>query len=357
MADITSNLSKKIRLPGRLSTRMGLTLALVISSIVVTACALSILASVNKQGQNYLTLSRNLLIASEPAVKRALQKKNVRAAQEYLGYLSLEPKLARIDARLGNKTLFSYRGDPSEPNWIVSTLIPEVALNAKQSVTFKVSDQQTATLAFTYSPELLNSAVNNIILEALLIGLATLIAMLTLMMLVLKHYTAPLKPLTQLAERLSRGEWDENTQPRKANSREFREINDALSRGSNTIRHYVESLENTREELGQSERRLRSLINGMREILFEVDKDGFITFLNPAWKTITGFTIDSSLGQPFTRYLADASDHEMFAPGKIETLEQKNRELRLTTSEHESIVWVTLEASAQTDDAGNLRAS
>ena len=47
----------------------------------------------------------------------------------------------------------------------------------------------------------------------------------------------------------------------------------------------------TRELLEYNETRLRKLVNGMHEILFELDAQGRIIFLNPAWQTLTGITI------------------------------------------------------------------
>ena len=45
--------------------------------------------------------------------------------------------------------------------------------------------------------------------------------------------------------------------------------------------------------------RYRSLVDHLREVLFQIDRDGNWSFLNPAWRAITGFSVDESLGQPF----------------------------------------------------------
>lgn len=354
MTSLKRKLGNKIRLPVSLGTRMGITLSLVITSVVMTLSVIIMLGAVTQQGKSFRDLTRNLYTIAKPAVRQALINNDVSTAQAYLGYLSLNPNLSGIDARINDRVLFTYRGNDVKPNWLVRTLIPEALSASGTTQEILLSANSKASLKFSFSAAHLNRSVSNIFTQTLVIGTATLIALLALMMLVLEYYTAPLKPLSRLAERLSRGEWNADIEPSVASSREIREINDALSRGSVTIRHYVESLENTRVELGQSENRLRSLINGMREILFEVDRNGFITFLNPAWQSITGFPVDTSLGKQFTDYLAEDSDKDMFSPDRLSELEHKNREIRLRTANGDSTVWVTMEASAQFDNDNNF---
>jgi len=333
---------------------MGITLSLVVTSVVLTLGLIVMLSAITQQGKSYRDLTQSLYNIAKPAVRQALLANNIKEAQSYLGYLSLNRNLSAIEARFNERILFNYHGNTVKPNWLVRTLIPEALSVSGTTQTIAITDQNHASLKFVFSPVQLNQSVSSIFIQTLLIGAASLIALLALMMLVLEHYTAPLKPLSQMAERLSRGEWNEDIVPSVASSREIREINDALSRGSATIRHYVESLETTRVELGQSEHRLRSLINGMREILFEVDRSGFITFLNPAWQSITGFHTADSLGTQFTDYLVEQSDKELFAPDRLPELEQKNREIRLRTANGDSTVWVTMEASAQSDSDGRF---
>ena len=354
MSRSDSKFSKTIRLSTSLRTRIGLSLSLITAIAVMAVCSVVILGGVAKQGQSYLNLVRGQINAATPAIRQALNQDDMTALQTYLGYLSIDPLLSGIEVRLDGKTLFQYQADPSKPNWFVRTLVPGILAGSTQVADIVLTNKQTARLQITYSAEQLNEAINGLVLETLLVGTAMLIVMLSMMMLVLQHYTAPLKPLALMAKQLSRGEWDESPKPHHTSSREIQEINDALSHGSATIRHYVKSLEQTRTELSQSEQRLRSLINGMREILFEIDKDGFITFLNPAWKTITGFPTEQSLGRKFSDYLIEPADRELFASQHLSNLEQKNREIRLKTSEKGIVVWVTLEASVQTDDTGNF---
>jgi len=55
--------------------------------------------------------------------------------------------------------------------------------------------------------------------------------------------------------------------------------------------------------LVQSEERYRSVVDTIKEALFQIDAQGSWTFLNPAWTEITGFPVDQSLGTPFIDYV------------------------------------------------------
>ncbi|HRP97414.1 MAG TPA: EAL domain-containing protein [Rhodocyclaceae bacterium] len=45
-----------------------------------------------------------------------------------------------------------------------------------------------------------------------------------------------------------------------------------------------------------SERRYRDVVDNIREVIFRIDAKGILTFLNPAWETLTAWTVESALG-------------------------------------------------------------
>lgn len=55
----------------------------------------------------------------------------------------------------------------------------------------------------------------------------------------------------------------------------------------------------TEEALRESERKYRSVVENIKEVIFQTDTDGRWTFLNPAWTEITGFSIAESIGTSF----------------------------------------------------------
>ncbi len=69
------------------------------------------------------------------------------------------------------------------------------------------------------------------------------------------------------------------------------------------------------EKLREAEERYHRLLNHLKEVVFQTDVQGNWVFLNPAWEEVTGFTVETSLGQPFLNYIhADdrQSNQELF---------------------------------------------
>ncbi|HBL59708.1 MAG TPA: hypothetical protein DDZ80_14845, partial [Cyanobacteria bacterium UBA8803] len=57
------------------------------------------------------------------------------------------------------------------------------------------------------------------------------------------------------------------------------------------------------EALRISEEKYRSVVNNIKEVIFQTDTKGNWTFLNPAWAEITGFSVATSLGTPLFNYI------------------------------------------------------
>jgi PAS domain S-box-containing protein len=57
------------------------------------------------------------------------------------------------------------------------------------------------------------------------------------------------------------------------------------------------------EALDASEVKYRSVVESIKEVIFQIDHEGRWTFLNRAWVEITGFNISETLGKCFTDYI------------------------------------------------------
>ncbi|GAB4185085.1 MAG: hypothetical protein Fur006_23140 [Coleofasciculaceae cyanobacterium] len=55
--------------------------------------------------------------------------------------------------------------------------------------------------------------------------------------------------------------------------------------------------------LRESEKKYRSVVENVREVIFQTNITGDWTFLNPAWTTLTGFAVEESLGTNFQNYV------------------------------------------------------
>lgn len=58
----------------------------------------------------------------------------------------------------------------------------------------------------------------------------------------------------------------------------------------------------------------QNIVNNIDQVIFEIDGNGNWTYLNPAWKRLTGNEVEDCLGKPFTEFLdnMDAEDKAEF---------------------------------------------
>ncbi|SOD97397.1 PAS domain S-box protein [Spirosoma fluviale] len=57
------------------------------------------------------------------------------------------------------------------------------------------------------------------------------------------------------------------------------------------------------QALKVSEKRYRSLVDHLKDIVFQTDLSGCLTYLNPVWQKITGFSVEEALGKPFLEFV------------------------------------------------------
>ncbi len=75
------------------------------------------------------------------------------------------------------------------------------------------------------------------------------------------------------------------------------------------------------EALLLSEKKYSSLINSVKEVIFQTDATGLWTFLNPAWTEITGYSVEESLNTYFLDYVYEADRdyyNDLFQPKIID---------------------------------------
>ncbi len=85
--------------------------------------------------------------------------------------------------------------------------------------------------------------------------------------------------------------------------------------------------------LRESEKKYRSVVNNLKEIIFQTDINGQLTFLNPAWETITGFRISESLGQDFQDFI-HPEDHQLHEQNFTSLIKQIDEELPESNSQY-----------------------
>ena len=117
--------------------------------------------------------------------------------------------------------------------------------------------------------------------------------------------------------------------------------------------HMIGVLNDISERI-RSERRYQSVVESVKDVIFQADADGRWTFLNPAWEEITGFCPKASLGRALAEFLhhddADAALDELAAM-RGGGRESCTFDVRFRTAEG-GWRWIKLYARAYHDELG-----
>ena len=93
------------------------------------------------------------------------------------------------------------------------------------------------------------------------------------------------------------------------------------------------------EKLTESERRYRELVESLREIVFECDRQSHLTFINKAWTEVLGHSVEDSKG----RKLEDFIDQSDIAAWQSALQQQEDCTLELRFADHQgSILWLEI---------------
>ncbi|MBI1889682.1 MAG: EAL domain-containing protein [Burkholderiales bacterium] len=111
-----------------------------------------------------------------------------------------------------------------------------------------------------------------------------------------------------------------------------------------TITYAVER-KRLEQTLGESEERLRNVVDSVREVIFHVDQNCVFTFLNSAWSRILGFDVGDCIGRSFFDYIC-AEDQprcrELLASLLQRDIDSVRHELRLWRKDQEP-AWVEVD--------------
>lgn len=136
-------------------------------------------------------------------------------------------------------------------------------------------------------------------------------------------------------------------------------LNKLSSRLSSTLtnlNHRVKELNANKQALEKSEASYRSVVNNVKEILFNTDNKGCWQFLNPAWEATTGFSVDECLGKDISNFIYDEdvniclnTCHQILGC-QLDVYEGEVRILKKTGE----YLFMQIFASPSFDDEGNI---
>jgi PAS domain S-box-containing protein len=132
----------------------------------------------------------------------------------------------------------------------------------------------------------------------------------------------------------------------KRSVRTYDEIGDLIT----WFNQYIKDLQDkkyTEEKLAESISQQTLLVNGISEAILQLSYNGKILFLNPAWRNISGYRVDESIGIEFVSYVT-GDDKKRFQNTFNDLLIGKHKNytenIRLDKKD-ESLVWVKIRFS------------
>jgi PAS domain S-box-containing protein len=108
--------------------------------------------------------------------------------------------------------------------------------------------------------------------------------------------------------------------------------------------------------LGASESRYRSVVDNVKEVIFQTDAEGRWTFLNRAWSEVTDFPVEETLGKNFLEFVHHEDrqrNEELYASLIAGRKEYCRHEVRYKTR-HGDFRWVEVYARLTLDPAGSV---
>src|SRR5918997_113146 len=84
------------------------------------------------------------------------------------------------------------------------------------------------------------------------------------------------------------------------------------------------------DAIRESEARYSNLVATLQQVVFQIDRDGRFTFLNPAWTRIMGYSVEETLGQQHFIFIhpEDRARHRALVEAAAEGDGMANYEIR-----------------------------
>jgi diguanylate cyclase (GGDEF)-like protein/PAS domain S-box-containing protein len=333
---------RRTRTPPSLAQRFFLIfLSLLTGGVLVTALltGLSVRHALDVQRDT----ARTLAAAATDAW--ALRESDTTRVHALLRQLAGNPALAAVTIREQNDApAFVHVRDRDPGDWLTRLYVADDERRVHQNLSGNDHDLRLE-LVLSWRP--LADAAWQAVWGAMALIATVLLGTAIFARNLLARFAAPVRSLAAWAREFARGDNWKNPPPETASRyREILDLRQALVEGGSAVRHHLQRLEETHELLDHSEQRLTRLMNGMPVAVFELDPEGRLRYLNPAWERLTGFTVLESLGRPLTDFFLDEESQYELDPARIERLELRDREVRLRHTSGKRL-WASLTASAR----------
>ena len=121
------------------------------------------------------------------------------------------------------------------------------------------------------------------------------------------------------------------------------------------MQHLIQS-SRASQALRASEEKYRSLITSLQEVIFQLDSQGNLTFLNPVWHKLLEYSLNNSLGKPFESFIHPA-ERQRHRVQLWKTWKRPDRCYRYRSrclTQTGRVRWVDIQLCANLDHQGNV---
>ncbi|HEY9604636.1 MAG TPA: PAS domain S-box protein [Allocoleopsis sp.] len=232
------------------------------------------------------TVGHSSLLAVE--AQASSQRLSLLIQQSPLGVIEWTPDLAVVDWNPAAEKIFGYTKQEVLGRHAIALIVPEMALQQVGQVAAQLLQQQGGTRSTNanitkdgtqiycewYNTPLVNA-------EGQVVGIASLVQDITE------------QKLASLALQQANNQLEMRVDART------QELKQAIAQ----LRNEVSERQQVTAALREREQQYRSVVDNVKEVIFQSDRNGLWTFLNPAWTEITGFAIAYSIGTSCLDYV------------------------------------------------------
>jgi len=344
----------KLKLPSTLRGRLVLAFTLMQVLGITLLGFFLVTQAARTEIDSQRNLARNLMTLAEPNVLRMLAARDATNLKKYLDNLIENTAIAGVFVSNRTGTLI-YSLDQNEPppNLFVKLFITEDEANIVLESALYENNISKGSLEIKLSNAPIGQRLTGILINNLLILIGLLIIGLAITYWVISGFTAPLKRLVKIAAHIGRGDWQQHIVTPHTSYNEIQDLGNALTESARLMSEQITNLQRTQDKLLTNEQQLRSLVNNMREAMFELDNRGAISFLNPAWQQLTGYNATDSFGKFFSDFLPELEDRKLFQKDALTGLDISSAEIEIRSSGSKPIR-VELDAHATFNNHGKL---
>ncbi|MBZ0106685.1 MAG: EAL domain-containing protein [Sulfuricella denitrificans] len=341
----------KLFQPRTLHKRIMLAIALLQLVVVGLFAIYLLIQQVGNEITSRQVLGHKMIGITAPAVSHLIRH-DPAGISGYLGAMLGDRAVAGITVKdRDGKTLFLQRKESGDLH-PVAGWFKAAEPHPKISAELRSEHGSLGLMTIELSNDLLNEKIRGLLNDVSYLFMLLLGVDLIAIQLLVKSVMAPLTPLAAMAREVSQGNWEKTVLTTEDGaSDEVRNLSDAFIESAKTMKRQIRELEKTRAQLAENELKLRNLVDNMQEVLLEVDQNGLVTFLNPAWEALTGYAAETTLHRPFAEFLTQPRHKAYFEAGRLEHIPLTELQLELRAHDGRP-VWMQMSTSLQRDDTG-----